>query len=53
MDNEAINLTMQFLKRVDLKGEEVPAFNKCVSSLHNLAEENNAKEKKDDKNKDA
>ena len=33
MDKEVINLIMQFLKRVDLKGQEVPAFNKATNSL--------------------
>jgi len=33
MTEEGIRLTAEFLKRVDIKGSEVPAFNKVLSEL--------------------
>jgi hypothetical protein len=33
MDKETIKLILQFMQRVQLTGQEVPAFNKCVSVL--------------------
>lgn len=33
MTPEVINITLQFLQRTTLKGEEVDAFTTCVQSL--------------------
>jgi hypothetical protein len=33
MDVETINLIFQLLQRVDIKGNEVPAFNKVTQAL--------------------
>ncbi|HBC7939254.1 TPA: hypothetical protein KE235_004282 [Escherichia coli] len=33
MSEEIIKIIMQFMMRVDLKGQEVPAFNKVMSAL--------------------
>ena len=44
---QEINNTIQFLQRVDLKWNEVPAFIECIKFLNNLAkdtETNNIKE---------
>lgn len=30
---EVLNMIAQFMARVDLKGAEVPAFNKCMEAL--------------------
>ena len=34
MDKETIKLILQFMQRVQLTGQEVPAFNKCVQGLN-------------------
>ena len=46
MNNQVINNTIQFLNRVDLKWNEVPAFVECMQFLNSLNEE-----KKEDKPK--
>lgn len=33
MNEETINLTLQFLQRTQLQGSETPAFNKVVQAL--------------------
>lgn len=33
MTKQGITLSMEFLKRVDIKGAEVPAFNKVIAEL--------------------
>lgn len=42
MDRESIELCLQFLSRLDLKGVEVPAFNKVQMALQRELE--NAKQ---------
>jgi len=40
MDNETLQIIAQFLSRVDLKGNEVQAFNKVMAALQSEAELN-------------
>lgn len=35
MDKEIIKTAMQFMMRVDLKGQEVPAFNAVMGAMQN------------------
>ena len=35
MDKEIINAAIQFMLRVDLKGQEVPAFNAVMNAMQN------------------
>lgn len=44
MEKDVIRLTLEFLKRVDLKGSEVPAFNKVYNELFKLLQEIENKE---------
>lgn len=39
MDQKTIELTLQFMERVQLNGKEVPAFNTCVQALLAAREE--------------
>ena len=48
MDKQTIENLLKFLQRVDLKGNEVPAFLECTQKLNNLLQEEK-KEKKDSK----
>lgn len=41
MSEEIIKIIMQFMMRVDLKGQEVPAFNKVMSALQHEIEPKN------------
>lgn len=34
MDKNSIELTLEFLKRTELKGSEVPAFNQVLAALN-------------------
>lgn len=37
MDEQTLNMLAAFLKRVPLKGEEVPAFNAVLAAVQKLA----------------
>lgn len=52
MQKELVNLTLKFLERVDLKGNEAPAFVQCVTALQMLIlEKESVSEKKESKTK--
>ena len=61
MDKQTIMNTMKFMERVDLKWNEVPAFNECIAfitELYNQEEKKTPKEEEfqdldfNEKNKD-
>lgn len=41
MKQETIENIINFLQRVELRGNEVPAYIECINSLWKLSEENN------------
>ena len=54
MENKQLaELALQFLSRVDLKGNEVPAFNQLVAGLQELAQTSNGVSAVEDKQDEA
>ena len=47
MNKETLNNIFAFLQRVDLKGHEVPAFNKAINELSQLAENEESSDKEE------